>query len=75
MQQQMKRIHIVENVKPPRVVVEAIAMEHLGLSTLETRNSDRLDFSDQHVSSLVAAIEEAYKQGYAAAERGLTRRQ
>ena len=62
------------NVNPPKAVIENIAKEYLGLHTIEACNRDGLDFSDQHVNSLVAALEEAYKQGYAAAERGLTRR-
>lgn len=62
------------NVNPPKAVIENIARENLGLHTLDTRNSDRLDFSDQHVGAIKAALEEAYNQGYAAAERGLTRR-
>lgn len=40
-----------------------IAMKHLGRETLETRNSDSLDFSDQAVWSLKAALEQAYECG------------
>lgn len=40
-----------------------IAHRHLGLETLETRNSDSLDFSDQAVWSLKAALEAAYEAG------------
>lgn len=43
----------------------AIAQKELRLETLETRWSDRLDFSDQHVGSLKAALEAAYAAGKA----------
>jgi hypothetical protein len=50
-------------------VVEAIAKEILGLETLETRNSDSLDFSDQAVWTLRTALEAAYIAGLAAATK------
>lgn len=40
-----------------------IARKHLGLETLETRNSDSLDFSDQAVWALKAALEAAFEAG------------
>lgn len=40
-----------------------IAKKHLGLSTLDTRKSDRLDFSDQGVWCIKAALEAAYEAG------------
>jgi len=46
--------------------LERIALEILDLETLETRNSDSLDFSDQAVWTLMAALEAAYKAGQAA---------
>jgi uncharacterized protein DUF6900 len=46
-------------------VLAAIAKEHLGLETLETRKSDALDFSDQAVWSIRAALEAAYEAGKA----------
>jgi hypothetical protein len=49
-----------------RQAIDAIAAEHLRLETLETRNSDGLDFSDQAVWSLKAALEAAYEAGRAA---------
>ncbi len=48
------------------VVLEAIARKHLFLETLSTRNSNRLDFSDQAVWSLEAALLAAYEAGLAA---------
>ena len=43
--------------------IEKIAQDVLGLDTLETRNSDGLDFSDQAVWQIKAALEAAYKAG------------
>ena len=40
-----------------------IAKKHLFLETLETRFSDSLDFRDQGVWSIKAALEAAYKAG------------
>lgn len=53
----------------------AIASQHLGLETLETRNSDGLDFSDQSVWAIKAALEAAYAAGQAAASRRSARGQ
>lgn len=47
-------------------IIAQIAAEKLGLETLETRNSDRLDFSEQAVWTLRAALEAAYEAGLAA---------
>lgn len=44
-----------------------IAKNILGLETLETRNSDSLDFSDQAVWVLKAALKAAYEAGRASA--------
>ncbi len=43
--------------------IEQIAKQALGLETLETRNSDRLDFQDLHVASIKAALLAAYQAG------------
>ena len=40
-----------------------IAKKHLDLETLETRNSDSLDFHDVAVWSLKDALQEAYEAG------------
>lgn len=45
--------------------LEAIAQEHLRIETLETRNSDSLDFYDCGVSDIRAALEAAYRLGQA----------
>ena len=41
-----------------------IAKKHLSLETLETRNSDNLDFHDVAVWSLKEALQEAYEAGF-----------
>lgn len=43
-----------------------IAKKHLRLETLETRNRDSLDFRDQAVWSIEAALEAAYEAGFEA---------
>ncbi len=40
-----------------------IASRHLHLETLETRNSDSLDFHDMAVWSIKAALEAAFEAG------------
>ena len=51
----------------------AIAKEHLGIGTLETRRSDSPDFHDVSVWGVRAALEAAYEAG-AHAERNSFRR-
>ena len=41
----------------------AIALEQMGIETLETQNSDSADFHEVSVWSLKAALEAAYKAG------------
>jgi len=40
-----------------------IAQKELHIKTLETQNSDRLDFHDIHVSEIRAALQLAYEMG------------
>lgn len=54
-------------------MLTVIAAKHLGLQTLETRMSDGLDFSDQAVWSLKAALEAAYEAGANATLAALSR--
>ena len=46
-----------------------IAVQHLHVETLETRNRDRLDFYDVPVWAMRAALEAAYEEGRKAAQR------
>jgi len=48
--------------------IEAIAKKHLHIKTLETRNSDSLDFHDLGVWSIKAALLAAYEAGRKAAK-------
>jgi hypothetical protein len=49
--------------------LEAIARRHLHLVTLETRNSDALDFHDVSVWGVRSALAEAYKTGFEAGKK------
>lgn len=49
-----------------KVAIEKIAREALSVETLEARNSDRLDFSEQAVWTLRRALEAAYDAGQCA---------
>jgi hypothetical protein len=46
--------------------VRAIARAVLGIETLETRSSDRLDFHEVAVWGVRQALEQAYREGHAA---------
>ena len=48
--------------------IKAIATEDLELQTLETRNSDSLDFQEVSVWGLKEALENAYKAGMEASK-------
>lgn len=53
--------------KDPSEQLEQIAKEHLFIETLETQNSDRLDFHDVSVWGVRAALEAAFEAGRKAA--------
>ena len=44
-------------------ILTLIAQKHLGIETLQTRNSDSLDFHDTAVWCLRDALEAAFKAG------------
>jgi hypothetical protein len=50
--------------------LEQIARQHLGLTTLTTRNADSLDFHDLAVWSIEAALKAAFEAGQQAAGHG-----
>ena len=55
---------------PSDALLLEIATRHFHtIQTLETRNSDRLDFHDVAVWAIRAALNEAYAAGLAAAKR------
>lgn len=50
-------------MKNENQLFKEIAKEHLNMETLETRNSDSLDFYDVSVWGIAAALEAAYQAG------------
>ena len=54
-------------MSPLETLLTRIAQQHLGIETLETQRSDRLDFHDTAVWSLKAALTAAYQAGVDAA--------
>ena len=51
------------NPIPTEKLLEEIARKHLDIQTLETQNSDGLDFHDVAVWAIKSALEEAYESG------------
>ncbi|MDP1655731.1 MAG: hypothetical protein Q8K91_12755 [Hylemonella sp.] len=49
--------------------LEQIARRRLGMDSLETRKSDRLDFHDLAVWNIAAALQDAYEAGKKAADK------
>ena len=50
--------------------LQQIAQKHLGLETLQTQKSDRLDFHDLAVWNIEAALKAAFEAGQQAAKKG-----
>ncbi len=50
--------------------LEQIAQKHLGIETLQTQKSDRLDFHDLAVWSVEAALKAAFEAGQKAEQKG-----
>lgn len=55
------------NPSPSQILCD-IAANHLGIKTLEIRNSDSLDFHDLSVWALKAALEAAFDAGVKSAQ-------
>jgi len=49
--------------------MQQIALDHLFIETLETRNSDRLDFHEVSVWGIKSALMAAYEAGRQAAKQ------
>ena len=64
---------MTKTAKPTSTAPEAlmldIAKRHFCVETLDTRNSDGLDFHEVAVWAMRTALEEAYAAGLAAARR------
>ena len=50
--------------------MQQIALDHLFIETLETRNSDRMDFHEVSVWGVKCALMAAYEAGRQAAKQG-----
>ena len=50
--------------------MQKIALDHLFIETLETRNSDRMDFHEVSVWGVKSALMAAYQAGREAAKQG-----
>jgi hypothetical protein len=57
------------NPAPSEALLAEIAMKHFFIDTVETRNSDSLDFHDVAVWAIRSALEVAYAAGAAAATK------
>ena len=51
-------------------LLQQIALNHLFIETLETRNSDRMDFHEVSVWGVKSALMAAYEAGRQAAQQG-----
>ena len=51
-------------------LLQQIALDHLFIETLETRNSDRLDFHEVSAWGVKSALMAAYEAGRQAAQQG-----
>jgi hypothetical protein len=49
--------------------MQQIALDHLSIETLETRNSDRMDFHEVSVWGVKSALMAAYEAGRQAAKQ------
>ncbi len=55
-----------------QTTLEQIARRRLGMDSLETRRSDRLDFHEVAVWNILAALQEAFEAGKAADKKDAT---
>ena len=55
----------------PEALILDIATRHFFIETLETQNSDRLDFHDVAVWAMRAALSEAYEAGRVAGAKAM----
>jgi hypothetical protein len=55
--------------KALETLLQQIALDHLFIETLETRNSDRMDFHEVSVWAVKSALMAAYEAGWQAAKQ------
>ena len=60
--------HTAKTARQLDQLLAQIALDHLFIETLETRNSDRLDFHDVSVWAVQSALMAAYQAGLAAGQ-------
>ena len=60
--------HTAKTARQLDQLLAQIALDHLFIETLETRNSDRLDFHDVSVWAVQSALVAAYQAGLAAGQ-------
>jgi hypothetical protein len=60
----LKKLAGITESKASDSIIASLAKKHFDVQTLQTRNSDSLDFYSVSVSSIKAALEAAYSEGY-----------
>ena len=60
--------HTAKTARQRDQLLAQIALDHLFIETLQTRNSDRLDFHDVSVWAVQSALMAAYQAGLAAGQ-------
>ena len=60
--------HTAKTAQQLDKLLAQIALDHLFIETLQTRNSDRLDFHDVSVWAVQSALVAAYQAGLAAGQ-------
>ena len=60
--------HTAKTARQLDQLLAQIALDHLFIETLQTRNSDRLDFHDVSVWAVQSALMAAYQAGMAAGQ-------
>ena len=60
--------HTAKTAQQLDQLLAQIALDHLFIETLQTRNSDRLDFHDVSVWAVQSALVAAYQAGLAAGQ-------
>ena len=65
--------HTAKTARQLDLLLAQIALDHLFIETLQTRNSDRLDFHDVSVWAVQSALVAAYQAGLAAGQNATSK--
>ena len=65
--------HTAKTTQQRDKLLAQIALDHLFIETLQTRNSDRLDFHDVSVWCVKSALVAAYQAGLAAGQNATSK--